>query len=165
MPILIHQKVAGSIPAGVSGFFIDIKSLRSHYGPGVDSASSRNEYQVYFLGVNTAGALGWQLYHHPVPLSRNLGTLTSWNPVGPSGPVMGLIYLYFTYSYTIILFCFMMLCIYFSARFNHVTLFCFICFRKNMVHFSSSGGSKAHLLLPCMCGKGVTSVTHQQSSF
>jgi len=38
-------KVAGSIPAGVSGFFIDIKSFRSHYGPGVDSASNRNEYQ------------------------------------------------------------------------------------------------------------------------
>jgi len=33
-------------------------------------------------------------YHHPVPLSRNLGTLTSLNPLGPSGPVTGLIYLY-----------------------------------------------------------------------
>ena len=32
-------------------------------------------------------------YHHPVPLSQNLGTLTSWNPLGSSGPVMGLIYL------------------------------------------------------------------------
>jgi len=31
-------------------FFIDIKSLRSHYGPGADSASSRNEYQEHFLG-------------------------------------------------------------------------------------------------------------------
>ena len=28
-----------------------IKSFRSHYGPGVDSSSNRNEYQVYFLGV------------------------------------------------------------------------------------------------------------------
>ena len=46
-----NQKVAGSIPAGVSGFFINIKSFRSHYGPGVDSASNRNEYQEYFLGV------------------------------------------------------------------------------------------------------------------
>jgi len=36
-----NRKVAGSIPAGVSGFFIDIKSHRSHYGPGVDSASNR----------------------------------------------------------------------------------------------------------------------------
>jgi len=33
-------------------------------------------------------------YHHPVPLSRNLGTLTSWNPLGPSEPVTGLLYLY-----------------------------------------------------------------------
>ena len=38
-----NQKVAGSIPDGVIGFFIDIKSFRSHYGPGVDSASNRNE--------------------------------------------------------------------------------------------------------------------------
>jgi hypothetical protein len=33
-----------------------VTSFRSHYGPGVDSASSRNEYQVYFLGVKAAGA-------------------------------------------------------------------------------------------------------------
>ena len=50
------RKVAGSIPAGVGGFFIDIKSFRSHYGPGVDSASNRKEYQEYFLGVKAAGA-------------------------------------------------------------------------------------------------------------
>jgi len=51
-----NRKVAGSIPAGVTEFFIDIKSFRSHYGPGVDSASNRNEYQEYFLGVKAAGA-------------------------------------------------------------------------------------------------------------
>ena len=33
-----------------SEFFIDIKSFRSHYGTGVDSASNRNEYQERFLG-------------------------------------------------------------------------------------------------------------------
>ena len=37
-------------------FFIDIKSFRSHYGPGIDSASNRNEYQEHFLGVKAAGA-------------------------------------------------------------------------------------------------------------
>ena len=89
-----NLKVAGSIPAGVSGFFIDIKSFRSHYGPGVDSASNRNEYQEYFLVVKAAGAQGWQPYHHPVPLSRNLGALTSWNPLGLSRPVTGLLYLF-----------------------------------------------------------------------
>ena len=69
--------------------------FRSHYGPGVDSASNRNEYQENFLGVNAAGAYGWQTFHLPVPLSWNLGTLTSWNPLGHSRPVTGLIYLYF----------------------------------------------------------------------
>ena len=31
-------------PVGSLGIFID-KSFRPHYGPGVDSASDRNEYQ------------------------------------------------------------------------------------------------------------------------
>jgi hypothetical protein len=35
-------------------FFIDI--IRPHYGPGVDSASNRNEYQEFLLGVKAAGA-------------------------------------------------------------------------------------------------------------
>ena len=35
-------------------FFIDIKSFRSHYGPGVDTTCNRNEYQEYFLGVKVA---------------------------------------------------------------------------------------------------------------
>jgi hypothetical protein len=37
-------------------WFDPIKSFRSHYGPGVDSASNRNEYQEYFLGVKAVGA-------------------------------------------------------------------------------------------------------------
>ena len=88
------QNVAGSIPAGVNGFFIDIKSFRSHYGPGVDSASNRNEYREYFLGGKSGRCVRLTTYHHPVPLSRNLGALTSWNPLGLSRPVMGLFYLY-----------------------------------------------------------------------
>ena len=46
----------GSIPASASGFFIDIKSFRSNYGSGVESASNRNEYQEHFLGIKAAGA-------------------------------------------------------------------------------------------------------------
>jgi len=53
---LLNVGTAGSIPADVIGFFIDIKSFRSHYGPGVDSASNTNEYKEYFLGVKAAGA-------------------------------------------------------------------------------------------------------------
>ena len=47
------------IPAGVNGFFNDIKYLRSQHGPEVDSASNRNEYQGYFLGVKAAGKVFW----------------------------------------------------------------------------------------------------------
>ena len=93
-----NRKVAGSIPAGVSGFFIDIKSFRSHYGSGVDSASNRNEYQKYFLGGKGGRCVRLTTYHHPVPLSRNLGTLTSWNPLGPSGPVTGMLYLFYLFT-------------------------------------------------------------------
>ena len=45
-----NRKVAASIPAGV------IRIFHLHYGPGVDSASNRNEYQEHFLGVKAAGA-------------------------------------------------------------------------------------------------------------
>ena len=31
-----------------------LTSFRPHYDPGVDSASNRNEYQNYFLGVMAA---------------------------------------------------------------------------------------------------------------
>ena len=50
------RKVAGSIPAGVSEFFIDIKSFRSYYGLGVETACNRNEYQEYFVGIKADGA-------------------------------------------------------------------------------------------------------------
>jgi len=75
-------------------FLIDIKSFRSHYGSGIDTASNRNEYQGHFLGVKSGRCVRLTTYHHPVPLSRNLGALTFWNPLGLSRPVMGLLYLF-----------------------------------------------------------------------
>jgi len=42
-----NRTVAGSIPDDVTGIFY---FFRSHYGPGADSASNRNEYQEYFVG-------------------------------------------------------------------------------------------------------------------
>jgi hypothetical protein len=56
--IIINQKIVGSIPNGVTGLFLLTQSFQSHYGPGVDSASNRNEYQKCFLGVKAAGAQG-----------------------------------------------------------------------------------------------------------
>jgi hypothetical protein len=47
-------------------------------------------------GINAAGAYGWQPTTFMCRLSRNLGA--SWNPVGLSRPVMGLLYLFFTFS-------------------------------------------------------------------
>jgi hypothetical protein len=79
-----NRKVAGSIPAGVSGFFIDIKSFRSHCGPGVDSASNRNEYQEHFLGVKCGRCVRlttWPPSCAVVTKSWNLNFLE------PSGPV------------------------------------------------------------------------------
>jgi len=73
-------------------FFIDIKSFRSHCGPGVDSASNRNEYREHFLGVKSGRCVrlttlppSWAI----VTLSGNLNFL---EPSGHLGPVMGLIY-------------------------------------------------------------------------
>ena len=88
-----NRKVACSIPACVSGYFIDIKSFRSHYGPGVESASKRNEYQEYFVGGKGGRCVRLTTYHYPVPLSWNLGKLTTWKPLGHSGPVTGMLLL------------------------------------------------------------------------
>jgi len=42
-----NQKVVASIADGLIGIF-------HWHNPGVDSASNRNEYQEYFLGVKAA---------------------------------------------------------------------------------------------------------------
>jgi len=56
--IVLYYKSEGRWfdPSWCQWILIDIKSFRSHYGPGVDSASNRNEYQEYFLQVKAAGA-------------------------------------------------------------------------------------------------------------
>jgi len=71
-------------------------SFRPHYGPGVDSASNRNEYQEYFQGdkrrpVRRADNSTTFMCR----FSWNLGVSTSWKPQGLSRPVMGLLYLLF----------------------------------------------------------------------
>ena len=76
-----NRKVAGSIPADVSGFFIDVKSFRSHYGPGVDSVSYTNGYQEYFLGVKVRKADNLPPSCAVVTKSGNLNSLE------PSGPL------------------------------------------------------------------------------
>ena len=41
---------------GLLYIYSNADSFHSHYGPGVESASNRNEYQEYFLRVKAAGA-------------------------------------------------------------------------------------------------------------
>jgi hypothetical protein len=59
------------------------KSCWSHYGPGVDSATNRNEYQVYFLG----GEGGWCVRLTTLPPSCTVvmksGNLNFLEPSGP----------------------------------------------------------------------------------
>ena len=62
-------------------------TFRPHYGPGVDSASNRNEYQV-----RRTDNLTTFMYR----LSWNLGVSDSWNPQGLPRPVQGLLYLILT---------------------------------------------------------------------
>ena len=50
------RKVVGSIPDGVIGNFYWHNPSGRTMALGIDSASNRNEYQEYFLGVKAACA-------------------------------------------------------------------------------------------------------------
>ena len=79
-----NREVAGSIPAGVSGFFIDIKSFRSHYGPGVDSASNRNEYVPgVFLGGKGGRCVRLTTLSPSCTVVTKCGKLNYLEPSGP----------------------------------------------------------------------------------
>ena len=65
-----------------------------YYGPWVDSASNRNEYQKCFLGDKGGWCIGLKFTIFMCQLSWNLGTSTSWNLQGLSRPVKGLLYLF-----------------------------------------------------------------------
>jgi hypothetical protein len=70
--------VPGSIPGGVTGFFSDIFPT----APWPWDRLSENEFQEI-----------------PGDKGGRCVRLTSWNPVGHTGPVMGLLYLYFAIVY------------------------------------------------------------------
>ena len=56
-----NQKVAGSIPAGVIGVFMDIKSFRLHYGPGVNTIAV-NEYIISCRQLKNRARVPWNAY-------------------------------------------------------------------------------------------------------
>ena len=78
-----NRKVAGSIPAGATGFFIGIKSFRSHYGPVVDSASNRSEYQEYFLGGKDGRCIRLTTLPPSCAVVMKSGNLNFLEPSGP----------------------------------------------------------------------------------
>ena len=77
------RKVAGSIPHSVCSFFIDIKIFRSHYGPGVDSVSNRNEYQEYFLGGKGGRCVSLTTLPPPCAVVKKSGNLNFLEPSAP----------------------------------------------------------------------------------
>ena len=65
-------------------FFIDIKSFRSHYGLGIDSASNRNEHQEHFLGGKGSRCVRLTTLPPSCAVVMKSGNL---NFLEPSGPV------------------------------------------------------------------------------
>ena len=93
-------EVMGSIPDGIIGIFHwhnPSSRTRLNYGPGVDSASNRNEYQEYFLGVKAASAYGWQPYHLHVPIVLKSGSLDLLEHLGPVQASNGIALLLFSW--------------------------------------------------------------------
>jgi len=79
-----NRKVADSIPEGVTGIF-------HWHNPSDRTMAFGSRHPVTEMSTRSiswvqkaACAWGWQPYHHPGPLSRNLGTLTSLNRQGTS---------------------------------------------------------------------------------
>ena len=68
-----------------------IFSFRRNHGPGVDSAP---RVPGISLGGKGGRCVRLTIHHHTVPLLRNLGALTSQNPLSLFRPVTGQLYLY-----------------------------------------------------------------------
>ena len=107
-------------------FFIDIKSSRLHYGPGVDSASNRNEYQEHFLGVKAAGFVRLTNFPPSCAVVMKSGNLNFPEPSGHRRPVTGLIYLYI---FLLLYLCILIVMYVPFCVFCFIVLFCvlFVC--------------------------------------
>ena len=64
-------------------FFINVKSFLSHYGPRVDSASNRNEYQEHFLRGKGGRCLRLTTLPPSCAVVMRSGNLNLLEPSGP----------------------------------------------------------------------------------
>ena len=84
-----------------------------------------------------------------MPLARNLGTLTSWNPLGLSRPVMGLLYLCIALFPTRCLYIFVSFTIFMSFRSSFILSFSVSYFLKRAVLLKNKKPTRCHLLFYC----------------
>ena len=70
------------------------KPFRSHYGPGVESASNRNEYQVYFLGCKGGRCVRLTNLPPSCAIVMKSGKLYYLEPSGPVQACNGTALLY-----------------------------------------------------------------------
>jgi hypothetical protein len=71
-------------------FFQFTYSFQPHYGPGVDSASNRNEYQESSWGIKVGRRVKADNLTICEPMStENVGASTSLNPMGFHGLLQG----------------------------------------------------------------------------
>jgi hypothetical protein len=86
-------------------------SFQPHYGPGVDSASNRNEYQESYSAVEG----GRRVRRTTLPpsvswLSTKCGNLDVSQPYGPPWPVTGIALHYLTYNNSHVWYCMRFVC-------------------------------------------------------
>jgi len=70
-----------------------------HYGPGVDSACNRNEYQEYFLGIKSDRCVRLTTLPSSCDVVTKFGNLNFLEPSGHLGTAMGLLYLFYYLLY------------------------------------------------------------------
>jgi len=63
-------------------WIMDIKSFRSHHGPGVDSASNRNEYQEYLLRAKSGRCVRLTTLPQSCAVVTKSGNLNFLEPSG-----------------------------------------------------------------------------------